>query len=797
MLRLKKSLFIFTFVMISTLVFFGCDRKGSLNENQHPNVSITTYAGEAVQDSLDLEDPSVFQQTIRWASNDVDGVVDGYAYRVVREIDGVEEYISTPGHDYIQDPDGWVYHYAEGANESIPMDSDNALITIWTKDVYAVVNFPANVDGESQNVVSRFELKCKDNSGDESIVVSKYFNVYSYQPGVSILSTSGDIAGEKVGTGIILEFSILNHNPYVDVTPDHFEFKLLTKDNQTGSLTPQHTEEWISTSSGSNNTGNIDQYALTNTGDTYPNIMPNNILGTVALDSTYIVARTVDVAGIYSKPDTISVLVSEEFYPGTVIFDGYDNNGAIDSSLNDIWVLGQHHYVTYLSEAIGSVIPNVNTVDGVHFSTPFWIDNDHKFTAINSNDLNVYVHWTWKGNYIDDNPNKKLNGDVNDEYTGDNYYSDIVAFDLRLDGEAFVYPPLPGNAYNIIDADGKEWLRVYKALGLDIFENAVIYSLDSGDHKFEVRSVDLQLKADPTPSTFEFTLIDPIAPLDKQGILILDDEPNDGNYSPDALVDALYMDYLEDYIFTNGEDMVNVVDFVEQHNDNNTLHFGSTKFAPTDLQQYKLIIIHSDRASSLSHILGEYAALNLYLKTGGNILFSGCNNVTNLQEELYGFGYTILNDYFGVASLNPANYDVLNYINNSFAPPLEVQRMQILQYASPDNGYTTTLNLADPEDIFNNFQTLFGNGGLGTLTYFNEELLVPGTQVIYRLGSRQPGDGALDISNAEYDFYNGQPVALKKVTNESTCYTFGVPLSYMDTADVKDMLNQIILELGL
>lgn len=807
MLRLKKSLLIFTLVMIGTLVFFGCDRQGSLNQNENPNVKITTYAGEAVQDSLDLETPSVFQQTIRWASNDVDGVVEGYAYRVVNEVNGVDEYLSTPGHDYIQDPEGWVYHYTEGANESIPMDSDQANITIWTKDVYAVVNFPANVDGDSSNVVSRFDVKCRDNSGEESTIDSKYFNVYSYQPGVSILSTSGDIAGEKVGTGIILEFSILDHNPYADVTPDHFEFKLLTKDNQTGSLTPQHAEEWISTKSVNNNTGNISQYALTNTGDTYPNIMPNNILGTVALDSTYIVARTVDVAGIISRPDTISVLVSEEFFPGTVIFDGVNNNGSIDSSLNDIWVLGEYHYVTYLSETIGSVIPNVNTVDGVHFSTPFWIDSDHRYTALNSNDLNIYVHWTWKGNYTNDNPNEKLKGEVIDETTGNNYYSDIVAFDLRLDGEAFVYPPLPGNTFNIIDEDGKEWLRVYKAWGLDIFENAVIYSLDSGDHRFEVRSVDLQLKADPTPSTLEFTLVEPIDPDQKQGILILDDDANDSNYSPDALVDDLYYkEYLFDYLTANDidpeddpadNDLVHIVDHVAQHNDNSTLHAGSTKFSPTDMQQYKMILFHSDRATLLPHITGEYAALNLYLKTGGNIVFSGCNNITNLQEELYQYGYPIMNDYFGVADLNPESNDVVNYLNNSFAPGLDIQRMHILEYASPDNGFTTTLNLADTEDNFNLFQTMFGNGGLGTISYFNEELLVPGTQVIYRLGSRLPGDGALDISHAEYDFYNGQPVALKKVTGESTCYTFGVPFSYLNKTDVKDMLNQIIIELGL
>jgi len=773
-----------------------------------PNVSITTYAGEDSLSYLNLEDPNVFQQTIRWASDDVDGVVEGYAYRVVNEVDGVDEYISTPGHDYIQDLDGWVYHYAEGANESIPMDDDLANITIWTKDVFAVVNFPANVEGDSSNVVSRFDLKCIDNSHDESTVVSKYFNVYSYQPGVSILSTSGDIAGEKVGTGIILEFSILNNNPYVDVTPDHFEFQLWKKDNTTGDLVTLHDGvEWISTNSVNNITGNIAQYALTNTSATYPQLTPNEIVGTVAVDSTYIVARTVDVAGIYSKKDTISVLVSEEFFPGTVIFDGYEAGGDLNPSFSDTWVLGQYHYVSYLSGSIGQVIPNVNTTDGVHFSTAFWVDEEEKFTAINSSDLNVYVHWTWKGNYTSDNPNEKLNGEVHDELSGDNYYSDIVAFDLRLDGEAFYYPPLPGNVFNIVDEDGKEWLRVYKAMGLDIFENAVLYSLDSGDHKFEVRAVDLQLKADPTPASFEFTLVDPIPQAEKQGILILDDDSQDANYSPDAVIDSLYYNYfLEDYLTANGIDptmppaedgLVKVVDRVAYHGLNKDLHFGTSKFSPSDLQKYKLVIYHSDRASEDTSFYGEYDALNIYLKTGGNILFSGCNSLVTLQDKFFTDGHMILNDYFGIPNIDPEDNDVINYLSNGFGTSPDIKRMQLLQYASPDNGFTTTMNLVEGDDIFNLFQAMFGNGGLGTIAYFNEELLTPGSQVIYRLGSREAGDGPLDISDAEYDYYNGQPVGLKKITGENNCYLFGVPLSYLNKAEVKEMMNQIITEVGL
>jgi len=168
MLKIKKP-FIFSIILLSVLLIINaCGRKGELNPNIKPRVEITSYAGV---DSLnEISDTTFFQQKIYWTGYDEDGVVDAYAFRILDENGNP---ISTPGYEYI-DADGWVYHYQPGADETIPMDDPNAKITIWTDQVYAEINFPANINGELANVVSAFEVKCVDNRGMESDISRKY-----------------------------------------------------------------------------------------------------------------------------------------------------------------------------------------------------------------------------------------------------------------------------------------------------------------------------------------------------------------------------------------------------------------------------------------------------------------------------------------------------------------------------------------------------------------------------------------------------------------------------------------------
>ncbi len=185
MFKINKSLILFSFLLIGILLISSCDgRKGKVNVNTPPVITITDYFGS---DSLaGVEDPNLFQQTIRWSAYDTDGVIYGYAFKVVDEngnplYDDQGNVTGTPGYSCVNDS-GWVYHYQLGADESIPLEDPNAMKTIWTLQVYAVINFPANVNGDSANVVSTFEVKCIDNTGDESIPARKYFNAESNIP---------------------------------------------------------------------------------------------------------------------------------------------------------------------------------------------------------------------------------------------------------------------------------------------------------------------------------------------------------------------------------------------------------------------------------------------------------------------------------------------------------------------------------------------------------------------------------------------------------------------------------------
>ncbi|MBN2460102.1 MAG: hypothetical protein JXB60_00725, partial [Candidatus Cloacimonetes bacterium] len=522
MFKLKNYFILITLIIIFTLFINACGRKGKYEPDQPPIINITSYTGVDssqidTQEELDewLANPTSFQQIIWWSAYDTDGVIEGYAFRVSIWDDELRGYVpvAVPGFDYIN-PEGWAYHYEVGADVNIPMDNPNANITIWSQLLHATINFPADgevltdefgnpvyqevLDGADSVLVykpvrSLFEVKCIDDSGLESEIAEKHFNSESSAPKIIISSSQGDIDGETVGTGLIIEFTILDFDPLVEAEADRFEFMLLKKDAITNEIIPDAEENygvWY-TVPGDDDRG---QAILTNTGYTEPAIIPNTFdENDVPLDSTLIVAKAYDIAGIVSREDTISFVVKEGFHPGTFIYTGKYQNG------NDVWILGDNHFVTYQDGQINRVIPNVLRPDGNHFSTPFWINLAGDYTAINSDDLNIYMHWGWFGEFKLNDPRERILNAVKDEETGALYFSEIIYFDLRLDGAPFVYPPLPAEWFNITDDDGTEWLRV--PIFYEIGQNAVLYDLASGEHTFEVRAVDLQLIPDPTPAT--------------------------------------------------------------------------------------------------------------------------------------------------------------------------------------------------------------------------------------------------------------------------------------------------------
>ena len=785
MLKIRKQL-IFSFILLTAVLFLfnACGRKGELSPNSKPIVTITSYAGADSVNSI--TDTTFFQQKIYWTGSDKDGVVEAYAFRILDENGNS---ISTPGYEYIDD-EGWVYHYQTGADETIPMDDPDAKITIWSDQVYAEINFPANINGEPADVVSTFEIKCKDNRGAESDIAKRCFSMFSSRPDVTVGSSKGEINGKTIGTGVVFEFKLIDHNQGASDVSDYFLFKLIKGlRNDNGEIVPVaaggYDDQWISTK----NESDINHYLMTKKTD--PPLLVNFY---EPLDSTFLIVKGVNIAGVVSEPDTISFFVKEGFYPGTIIYNGQNQSG------NDVWVLGEHHFTTFMDESIGKVIEFENYPEGAHYSTPFWIDKDGNYSAIGSDDLKIYMHWGWHGEYgnqlqdafvITDNPFDKRIASVVDEQTNVSYFAEIKYFDLRLDGEPYNYPPYPPEGDHLqIDPDGKEWLRV--PITNDIAQETIITGLDNGIHRFEVRAVDIQDIGDATPAEFVFRIVPPVSREEKSGIIILDDDGNNNNFAPDAIIDSLYEAFLSDY---TGE--IESLDRQELWGNvwDAELHFGRDVFSPTDLEKYKLVIYHSDYIDSVNKLQSEFEVLYLYLRNGGNLIISSGKYLREAINDVESIPNLMFEDYFG---LRAAGKDLVKVVTKD-GTEASFLNLAYFQTAVASNGFSENINLQIPSfnpQVNYNMPAQDSVKAIGPVAYFDESLLGDDVDVIYRFGCKEAGDGPIDPSEAEYEEYNGQPVAVAKVTEKNNCYLFGFPLSYMKVDDVKLLINKILTDIG-
>jgi len=756
------------------LIITGCGKSGSRFANLPPTIRITSFEG--FDDSgYTVIDTLIYQQQVYWHAHDPDGVIDGFAYRILNE-NG--DPITTPG-NYTIDADGsltpdnllgtlgagWVIHYMPGADHSIPLSSPDARRTIWTSQKFATVNFPAaNATGDPAIRISRFEVIAVDNRGAITQVPAyRVFTTTSPKPVCFLTTTKGNPDGDAVGAGIRLQFGMTDFDPYITPTPHHYEFKIQKLNHITNALISE--TEWFST----RNEPRINQFLLTRY--TQPASLEYDFVNGQQVSITKVVGRVYDLAGVVSDTTSIRFAVKSGFRPETLVYG------------RRVYGLGDNHYINYVDESTPEVMP-FTIVDGIQrFATPYFKDINNRYTAVNSQNFKTWIRWGWHGEYgevlaaggfrITDNPfDKKIDLVMHREgNVSVNYYSEITHFDLRLNGQPYNFPPLAHSV--VVDTDGKQWLRVplFSPLG----QTVVITSLHSQAHIFEVRAVDLQGEADPTPAVFEFDLKAPVPNAQRAGILIIDDDEHAAGAPADTL-NARYQHILSSFPGQISRIQRRTSDAHPGHTnaDDRARHI-----ALSDLQAYRLVVYHSDNPFKAPHLKLDHDAYLLYLASGGNMVISSTHLLSSSLESMVIATQRHFLSYFGV------NYSrtAMGFVSGS----LTVRPWFIK--ALGQMGYND-VNLQLPS--FNS--AVNSRQGLSSVTFFN----LFNADVIYRFGSKTVGqDNFSPPTEADYNLYHNKPVGLRKINPNNRCYIFGFPLSFMDKNEAKTMMDRVLTELGM
>ncbi len=749
---------IFTITFIVILFISGCSKNHPTSCNvDTDNLIEISFTDEKVINENNTQEYT-YIQGITWKALIKEEPL--FAYRITTSNGELPASIVT-------DSNGWVYQN-ESQEES----------TIWTDKTELEISFNS-VNGVLEYIIIEFEVKFLYDDQESAVVSASFFDFREI--GTVLTTSAGDCNGHTTGTGLIFLIRENILDIFVEgLYADHFMYRLNIISEIDSTLISEG--EWFN----SLNCEDIRKVELNSY--TTPQLIPNEE-GELTQFETYIITRS----GFADEdnPAIANFKVQEGFYPGTVIYFGEENSIA-----NGIYALGTHHFATYLDDGINELLPSVITSDGVHIATAFWFNSEENYTAIGSDDFQIYMKWGYNGEYEDNNPHRQRYEVTLDELTGQHYYCEVVGYDIRLDGAPYYYPPIPATGeYLQIDDDGKEWLRIpansiigqetivtITSFG-DILENMY------GEHTFEVRAIDQQGEVDETPHVFTFTIVQPIPKAEKEGVLIIDDE-FDTPQSPSNLFDTFYEYIISDYATEYGYINREILKEFMFSNGMDGLHHAKSIIAPSEIQQYKTIIYHSDNGVAEFEFWKEFESFKIYLLQGGNLILSSGATLKETHHKCSLNTFDILEEYFGIPMNNE---DAIGYVSTTYIDnPFFIQ-------AISEGSYN------DIDLLLPSFNTVITNpnapilsvNGLGPVAYFNDHE----AEIIYSYGCKEVGEDPpgcpfhIIPTQEEYDEFNGLPIALKYETTNNSCYIFGFPLAYMEPDQVKSMMTQILFEI--
>ena len=822
MLKNRSLLILVILLLVAVLTVLSCGRKGTLNPNVAPYIEISDYSGIARPDTVltdsamshvigNLIDPaiydSIFYQEIFWRAWDVDGVVKSFAYRI-GTWDSLSEnwqYDQTYGVNVSED--GWVLHL-----------QPNGEYGIWTplKERFpkTQVYFTAKDTADYKKNFGKFEVKCKDNYGEESEAAVRYFCSWSDVPSTSVQTSQGSIDSLRVGSAILFNFTVLHDDDPFGYGSEaaYYKYRLMYY-HSTGTDTVEisgvgevlDSTQWYSTEDYPIK-DEVLLKAQYHDGNPYgkPELKVNEKFADGTFEMTEIQVKTVDKAGIID-PDYASMIffVRGYFHPDTAPFmaqwAAYLPDFLKNSSLNilpHIFVISDYTWLNYLCE--NEDIPKRVIGNENHYANQFYMAKDTTLTAIWSSNIEIYMNWEYLGQFEYDVTRGRVAAnhtyfyDTNlDEYI--QYFCDVEYMDIRLDGSTDGLPPV--GTVITDNVTGEEWMR------LPIYQDQTckLFNLSIGEHTFEVRSVDFQGAADPTPASLTFYLHAPILEAEKEGLLIVDDTQNQIIFAVEDSVNKFYQDLTAHCTETIEWFDLRDANLTAIYNKNKQLRNDdmAPNFAPSDIQQYKMILWYANDPKGFYsdvtkvHLVQHYDLMRYYMISGGSTLFTGTAKVS---DPLTPATRNFLQLYGGLADTLSALSQELDTNSWLWGTPNTTNSMFVA--ANGQNGFASidTLHLnwnlyTFPTGVsFPGYWIMPTNplGKISNVTFLNVD-------------NAEPIFSCVTDTLAIHQQFAGATMGTK-YTHQSAqkpVYLLGFPLYYMVPDDSKDFIDIIFDEVGV
>ncbi len=825
MLKNRSLLILVILLLVAVLTVLSCGRKGTLNPNVAPYIEISDYSGIARPDTVltdsamshvigNLINPaiydSIFYQEIFWRAWDVDGVVKSFAYRIGTWDSLSEDWQYDQTYGVNVSEDGWVLHL-----------QPNGEYGIWTplKERFpkTQVYFTAKDTADYRRNFGKFEVKCKDNYGEESEAAIRYFCSWSDIPGTSVQTSQGSIDSLRVGSAILFKFKVLGDDDPFGYGSEaaYYKYRLMYY-HSTGTDTVEisgvgevlDSTQWYSTE-GYPLKDEVLLMAQYHDGNLFgkPELKVNEKFADGTFEMTEIQVKTVDKAGIVD-PDYASMtfFVRGYFHPETLPFMAAWSNlpdnlgGPPTSALNilpHIFVISDYTWLNYLCE--NEDIPKRVIGNENHYANQFYMAKDTTLTAIWSSNIEIYMQWEYLGQFEYDPVRLRIS--ANHTYFYDNnlnryvqYFCDVEYMDIQLDGSTDGLPPV--GTVITDNVTGEEWMR------LPIYEDQAckLFGLSSGEHTFKVRSVDFQGAVDPTPEELIFYLHEPILTDDKEGILLVDDTQNKIIFAVEDSVNNFYENLLNHSTETKESFNIFSVELGNNEKRNRQLRNDDRApyFAPSDIQKFKMIIWFANDPQNSNygnpntvHLVQHYDLLRYYMISGGSVLFTGAFNIC---DPVAVATRNFLQVYGGLADTLSALTQELDTNNWLWGTPNTTNSMFVA--ANGQNGFASidTLHLNwnlytfPTGAAFPGYWIMPTNplGKISNVTFLN-------------VANAEPIFSCVTDTLAIHQQFAGATMGTKytHLSAQKPVYVLGFPLYYMMPDDSKDFIDIIFDEVGV